>query len=90
MKRLIYFSLLLFILISCKNNSVDPLAEENKKLPINEKIKLSLAPDYIDSIGIHDENVTFLNSLYSTRNYQPFWINDSCLTKEGKLLEELI
>jgi murein L,D-transpeptidase YcbB/YkuD len=90
MKRLIYFSLLLFILISCKNNSVDPLAEENKKLPINEKIKLSLTPDYIDSIGIHDENVTFLNSLYSSRNYQPFWINDSCLTKEGELLEDLI
>ena len=90
MNRLIYFSLLLFILISCKNNSVDPLAEVNKKLPINEKIKLSLAPDYIDSIGIHDENVTFLNSLYSTRDYKPFWINDSCLTKEGKLLEELI
>lgn len=90
MKRLIYLIIIILALYACKNNTIDPLSVDNKNLPISEKIKLAINQEYVDSVGIHSENISFLTQLYSTKNFKPLWINDSCLTKQGKIILKIL
>ncbi|MDG1333556.1 MAG: L,D-transpeptidase family protein [Crocinitomicaceae bacterium] len=83
---IIFFSL---ILIGCgdSDNSLDEKTFEEQAISAEEKIKLALAPEYLGKLGISAENQAYLSEVYSSRNYKPFWINDSMLTDLGEKLK---
>lgn len=90
MKRLIYFSLLLLIVFSCKEPSKDPLAEDNKELKIEEKLKLALNEDYLSDLNLPKETFNFILSYYTKTNFTPIWINDTMLKSTSDSVKKAI
>ena len=72
-------------LIGCgdSGNSLSEKPFEQQAISAQEKIKLALAPEYLEKLGISSEDQSYLLSVYKNRNNQPFWINDSTLTDLG-------
>jgi murein L,D-transpeptidase YcbB/YkuD len=79
---IIFFSL---ILIGCgdSDNSLDEKPFEEQAISAKEKVKLALTPEYLEKLGISAEDQDYLKDVYSSRDHQPFWINDSMLTDLG-------
>lgn len=75
--------LFLTILIACREDkSVDPIVEIpplfQEEIPVEKKIKKALETDYLHAIGVFNENdQLYLNRVYKSNNYTPFWVNDS-------------
>lgn len=86
---IIFFSL---ILIGCgdSDNPLDEKPFEEQSISAQEKIKLALAAEYLEKLGISSEDQAYLNDVYSQRNHQPFWINDSMLTGLGEKLKVVL
>ncbi len=85
---IVFFSL---ILIGCSDsvNSLEEKPFEQQAISAQEKIKLALAPEYLEKLGISSEDQSYLSDVYQQRNHKPFWINDSMLTDLGSKLKEV-
>ncbi len=85
---IVFFSL---ILIGCSDsvNSLEEKPFEQQAISAQEKIKLALAPEYLEKLGISSEDQSYLSDVYQQRNHKPFWINDSMLTDLGFKLKEV-
>ena len=83
---IIFFSL---ILIGCgdSDNPLDEKPFEEQAISAQEKIKLALTTEYLEKLGISSEDQAYLKDVYSQRNHQPFWMNDSMLTDLGEKLK---
>ncbi len=92
LKPLLHISLLSVLLLAC-SESDEPtikLSFENQDIPVSEKIKKALSLEYISQVGMNQEALKYLQDFYKERNYAPVWINDSCLTKIGQNLKEIM
>lgn len=78
------------LLIGCgdSSNSLEEKHFEYQAISAKEKIKLALAPEYMEKLGISDEDQAYLKEVYTARNYTPFWMNDSTLTDLGSMLKK--
>ncbi len=91
MKKISWFILGLVFLIGCESKQV--IQKELKKkiidldLPIHVKIKKYLQENPMNW-GLND--LTWLEAYYQDRNYQPMWINDSCLDSQGEQLKNFL
>jgi murein L,D-transpeptidase YcbB/YkuD len=76
-------------LIGCGDsaNSLDEKPFEQQAISVQEKIKLALAPEYLEKLGISSGDQSYLKDVYSQRGNKPFWINDSMLTDLGAKLK---
>lgn len=83
---IIFFTL---ILVGCgdTDNSLEEKPFEQQAISASEKIKLALTPEYLGKLGVSTEDQAYLNDVYSQRNHQPFWMNDSTLTEVGEKLK---
>lgn len=84
-----FFTLLLF---GCgdSSNSLDEKPFEQQAISAKEKIKLALAPEYLEKLGISAEDQSFLKDVYRSRNHSPLWMNDSMLTDLGAKMKKVL
>lgn len=86
---IVFFTMLLY---GCgdSSNSLDEKPFEQQAISAKEKIKLALAPEYLEKLGISAENQSYLKDVYSSRNHSPIWINDSMLTDFGAKMKQVL
>ncbi len=86
-------ALLLFflaLLSACSHDTIEEviIPFEEQEIPVNEKLKLAITPEYLSKMGLPDSTLNYLNEFYSLREFTPKWINDSTLTNIGQQLKE--
>jgi hypothetical protein len=88
--------LILFIsavLLSSCSNEFEPVEVdffENDTIPLAEKIKKVLEPNYMSNLGFNEEQTLWLQDYYSQHDYKPLWINDSALKSSGEKMKETL
>lgn len=94
MSKIVPLLLLLFLIASCSENQEEQKKKvppfENRNIPVSEKMKLAMNPDYLDQIGISKTAQPFLQEYYKSRNYQPRWIDEKALTANGVKMKNLM
>ncbi len=92
MKPLLISFILLVIFSSCGDSpeNVELPPFENQDIAVTEKMKLAISNAYFEQLNLPDSLVSYLQSYYSARKYEPRWINDSILTTEGVRLKKVL
>ena len=86
----VFFLSLLLIGCGDTDNSLSEKPFEQRAISAQEKIKLALAPEYLEKLGISSEDQSYLRKVYKERSNKPFWINDSLLTDVGLKIKVIL
>lgn len=89
MKNILTLFFLTFLVISCER-SLNPLDKENRKLPINEKLKLAIHVDFLNEEYFNQIEINSLTQFYEKRKYKPIWLRKEKINQKGLLFKELI
>lgn len=83
------FLLILFlgtlILTACSNKDEEVSIDffKDRSISLKTKIQKVLESDYLEDLGINEEQSKWLQDYYSDKKYKPNWINDSIVNEKG-------
>lgn len=94
MKKIVPLLLFFLFVASCSDNQSEQKKKvppfENRDIPVVEKMKLAMDPNYLDQIGVNKMAQPFLQAYYKSRNYKPRWIDEKKLTQQGLKMKNLM
>ena len=90
MIKYLFFCSVVILITSCNSVTEKAIPIEALNISIQQKIKQSLGEDNLLDLGIDPSASELLFNFYKKNNFNPKWINDSTLTKEGEALKIIL
>jgi murein L,D-transpeptidase YcbB/YkuD len=90
MIKYLFFCSVFILITSCNSVMEKAIPIEVLNMSIQEKMKQSLEEGHLLDLGIDPSASELLFNFYKKNNFNPKWINDSTLTKEGEALKIIL
>ena len=90
MIKYLFFCAVVILITSCNSVMEKAIPIEALNMSIQEKMKQSLGEGHLLDLGIDTSASELLFNFYKKNNFNPKWINDSTLTKEGEALKIIL
>ena len=86
------FYILPFFIASCSCNALSDniVFFQNDSIPVQQKLQKILQTPYLESLGLDELQINWMQEFYSERFFNPIWCNDSSLHKEGRGMKNSI
>ncbi len=63
---------------------------EDDSIPVEQKLQRVLEQIHLSEMGFNEEQTVWLQSYYQSRDYQPHWINDTMISRDGLMMRHLL